>query len=102
MVRTELAVPAPGVTDPTENAQFKPLGQPITESEMGLLNDPDCVFAVTLRVLDWPAGMVSDEGDALNDRVEGRSPVLQAGVYCMAPDIWLTMPGFPTACTKSL
>jgi hypothetical protein len=97
MVRMELAMPVPGVTEATENEQIKVLGQPLTESMIGLLNDPDCVLAVILRVFDCPAGIVSDEGDALKDKVAGCTLGLQARVNFVAPEMWFAMPGLPTA-----
>jgi hypothetical protein len=102
MVRTELAAPARGVTEPTENEQFNVMGHPLTDSAIGLVNDPDCVVAVILNVFDCPARMVSDEGEALKDRVEGCTAAIQEEENLIAPEIWLTIPGFPAACTKSV
>jgi len=101
MVRTELAAPALGVTEPTENEQFKVIGHPLTDNASGLLKEPDCVFAVILRVLDCPAGMVSREGEAMNERVGGGTAVIQEDSYGIAPEIWLRIPGLPAACTKT-
>jgi hypothetical protein len=54
-----------------ENKQLQPWGRPVQESETGLLNVPDCGFAVTVKFPDCPAGIVTEEGDALRDRVAG-------------------------------
>ena len=51
-----------------EKAQLKSCGSPMHESEMGLLNDPDCACAVILNFADFPAGMVMESGAAPNDR----------------------------------
>ena len=40
---------------------------PLQLSEMELLNDPDCGFAVTVRVPDMPARIVSEAADTLKD-----------------------------------
>src|ERR1039458_815364 len=71
MVRVEVAVPAPGVMLAGKKEQAKVLGMPLQLSEMGLLNDPDCGFALTVRFPDIPAGIVRDPGDAVKDRVGG-------------------------------
>jgi hypothetical protein len=49
---------------------------------MGLLNDPDCGFAVTTSVPDCPAGMVTAVGEALKVTlfVEDPPPELHAGL----------------------
>lgn len=54
-----------------ENEQDHPVGRPAQESETGLLNVPDCGFAVTVKFADRPAGMVTDDGDALRDKLGG-------------------------------
>lgn len=51
--------------------QLKLTGSPLQESEMALLKGPDCGLAVTVKLPDCPAGKVIDDGDALNDTVEG-------------------------------
>ena len=71
MVSVELAVLAPGVMAAGENAQVRPLGSPLQESEIELLNAPDWGSATTVRFPDWPAEIVSDDGAALNDTVAG-------------------------------
>ena len=54
-----------------ENAQFQPLGRPAQESDTGLLNEPDCGFAVTISFPVLPAGIMTDVGDALRVKVGG-------------------------------
>jgi hypothetical protein len=54
-----------------ENEQFHPCGRPVHESETGVLKVPDCSFAVTVKFADCPARMVTEDGDALRDRVAG-------------------------------
>ena len=80
MVRAEVAVPEPGVMAAGEKAQLKPLGRPLQESEMELLNEPDCGFAVTVNPPDCPAGIVMDEGAALKDNVDDPPPEPHAGL----------------------
>jgi hypothetical protein len=81
MVRAEVAVPAPGVMAAGEKEQFQPLGIPLQASEMELLNEPDCGLALTVKVPDCPAGMVTVEGDALKVTVdEPPPPEVQAGL----------------------
>src|SRR3977135_1807395 len=81
MVRAEVAVPAPGVMAAGEKEQLKPLGIPLQESEMLLLKEPDCGFALTVRLPDCPAGMVTVEGDALKVTLdEPPPPEVQAGL----------------------
>jgi hypothetical protein len=41
---------------------------------MGLLNDPDCGFAVTVNFPVCPAGMVSAVGEALNVTLDEDDP----------------------------
>ncbi len=69
MVSVELALLDPGVIVAGEKEQPNVLGMPLQLSEMGLFNDPDCNFAVTIRLPAIPAGIVRDTGAALNDRV---------------------------------
>lgn len=64
----EVALPLPGVMLAGEKEQFKAFERPLQESAMGLLNAPDCVCAVTEKVPDLPAGMTTDDGDALKER----------------------------------
>ncbi len=63
----ELALLDPGVIVAGEKEQFNVLGMPLQLSAMGLFNDPDCSFAVTVRLPAIPAGIVRDTGAALND-----------------------------------
>jgi hypothetical protein len=70
IVRVDFAMPAPGVKLAGEKEQLKLLGTPLQESEMGLLNDPDCGVAVTVKLPDFPVGMVTDDGEALKDTVD--------------------------------
>ena len=67
IVRTEVAVPAPGVMVPGENEQFKVLGRLPQERAMGLLNAPDCDPAEMVNVPVCPARIVRDAGDAEKD-----------------------------------
>ena len=71
MVRAEFTGVEPMVKLAGENEQFHPVGKPVHESATGLLNVPDCGLAVTVKFLDCPAGMVTDDGDALRDRLGG-------------------------------
>ena len=59
----------PGVMLAGEKAQLTVLGMPLQLSAIGLLNDPDCGFALTVRLPAAPAAMVSDAGAALKDCV---------------------------------
>jgi len=74
MVRVELAVPLPGVITAGENEQLRVLGTPSHDSEIVLLNDPDCGFALTVSVPDSPGVIESELGDALNAIVAGADP----------------------------
>lgn len=67
MVRVEVAVPDPGVRVAGENEQCKLLGRLAQESEIGLLEDPDCILADTVTLPDFPLGRVRAVGDALKD-----------------------------------
>jgi hypothetical protein len=58
MVRAEVADPAPGVIVAGENEQARVLGRPAQESEIGVFEAPDCIFAVTVKLADFPAGIV--------------------------------------------
>src|ERR1700677_275853 len=71
MVRTEVAVPAPGVMVAGENEQLSVSGILPQLSEMGLLKVPDCSLAVTVKAPDIPEGIVIVAGDALKLRVIG-------------------------------
>jgi len=62
-----------------ENEQLKLLGIPAHERAIGLLNAPDCGFAVTVKRPDWPAGIVMADGDAPKDTA-GPGVVLQAAL----------------------
>jgi hypothetical protein len=65
IVTVEVAVPDPGVMFSGENEHFKVEGIPLQESAIGLLNDPDCGLALTVKVPVSPAGMVIEFGVAL-------------------------------------
>lgn len=69
IVTTEVAMPEPGVMLAGENEQLIVVGIPLQLSAIELLNDPDCGFAVTVRLPAAPAEIVSDAGDALKDSV---------------------------------
>jgi hypothetical protein len=71
MVRVEVAVPEPGVMIAGEKEQLKVLGTPVHDSEMGLFEAPDCAFAVTVRLPDFPAGIVTAVGEAPKDMTVG-------------------------------
>jgi hypothetical protein len=71
MVRVEVAVPEPGVMLAGEKEQLKVLGTPEHDSEMGLFEAPDCAFAVTVRLPDFPAGIVIAVGEAPRDITVG-------------------------------
>ncbi len=58
-----------------ENEQCKLLGIPAHESEIELLNAPDCGVAVTVKCPDWPARMVMSVGEATKDTVAAGGPV---------------------------
>ena len=66
----DLAVPDPGVMAAGEKEQLKVDGRSEHESEIELLNDPDCGFAVSVTVPDFPPGMLTIVGVAVKDRVE--------------------------------
>jgi hypothetical protein len=72
IVSVEVAVPEPGVMVAGEKVQLSDLEMPLHESAMGLLNDPECICAVTVNVPDLPEGMMTDAGDALKDNVGDR------------------------------
>lgn len=81
IVSADVAVFDPGVSVAGENAQFQPLGRPAQESDTGLLNEPDCGFAVTISFPVLPAGIMTDVGDALRVKVGGGPPpALHEGV----------------------
>jgi hypothetical protein len=108
MVRTEVAVLAPGVMAAGEKAQLKLEGSPVQVSEMGLLKVPDCAVAATVKVPDMPERMVMVAGAALNETVGGMGAgtgaggvvLLQLGLYAVAPLIWFARVGLPTASTN--
>ena len=58
MVRTELAVPAPGVTDPGANKHFKLLGRFEQPSATALSSAPDCGVTLTVTMPEPPAARV--------------------------------------------
>lgn len=84
MVRVEIAEPEPGVMVAGEKEQLKLLGRPAQESEIGLVEEPDCALAVTVTFPDCPAGRVMAAGDALKNMVDaggdGGSTAAQAGL----------------------
>jgi len=102
MVRAEVTVPEPGVMAAGEKAQLKPPERPLQESEMELLKEPDCGFAVTVNPPDCPAGIVMDEGAALKDTVDDAPPEQHVGRELRALVIWFAMLGLPTACINNL
>jgi hypothetical protein len=65
---TELA---PGVTVAGENEQVNVFGRPVQESAIDLLKAPACGFAITVKLPDFPAGIVIDPGVALKENVDG-------------------------------
>jgi len=67
IVRREVAVPDPGVMALGENEHFKVLGSSPQERTIGLLNAPDFVAAVTVRVPVLPARIVTAAGEAEKD-----------------------------------
>lgn len=69
IVTMEVAIPEPGVMLAGEKEQLIVLGIPLQLSAIELLNDPDCGFAVTVRLPAAPAKIVSEAGDALKDSV---------------------------------
>ena len=80
MVSEEVTGPDLGVTVSGENEQLQPLGKPVQESETGLLNAPDCGLAVTCTFPDRPAGIVTEDGDALRETSGAPPPVPQLGL----------------------
>jgi hypothetical protein len=62
---------APGVTVAGENEQVNVFGRPTQESAIALLKAPACGFASTVRLPDFPAGIVIDPGVALIENVDG-------------------------------
>jgi hypothetical protein len=83
IVSVELAALAPGVIVAGEKAHSSPLGRPLQESVIALLNDPDRGVAVTVKFPVCPAGMVSEFGDALkfSDTAGGPAAVAHDGLY---------------------
>lgn len=71
MVRVEMAVPVPGVIVAGEKEHFRELGSAGHESEMGLFEAPDCAVAVTVTLPDFPAGSLTEVGDAPNETLAG-------------------------------
>ena len=80
IVRVEVAVTEPGVIVAGENEQFSVLGIPLQESAIALLNGPDCGSAVTVKLPDCPAGIVTVDGDALKDTVDGATVDVHPGL----------------------
>ena len=79
MVRAELAPVEPGVMAAGEKTQRKLLGRSLQESEMELLNELDCGVALTVKIPDWPAAIVTLDGDALKVMVDNPFPEPHAG-----------------------
>lgn len=79
IVRVEVAAPEPGVMAAGEKEQLNPLGIPPQESEMGLLNDPDCGTAVTVKFPDCPEGILIEMGEALKETVNEAPVASHAG-----------------------
>jgi hypothetical protein len=69
IVSFALAPADPGVIVAGENEQLNVLGMPLQLSVSGLLKVPDCGVAVTVKLPAIPAGIVSEPGAALNDKV---------------------------------
>jgi hypothetical protein len=80
MVRVEVPAAAPGVMVTGEKAQLKPLGNPLQESVIAWLKEPDCGLAVTVKFPDFPAGIVAAGGDALKDNVDEPVAAPHAGL----------------------
>jgi hypothetical protein len=76
-----------------------PLGKPEQDKAIALLKVPDWAAAVTVTFPDPPATIVMDDGFVPNDTVVLAA---QFDVNLTAPDIWLVMLGFPTACTNNV
>lgn len=62
---------APGVTLAGENEQVNVFGKPVQESPIAVLKAPACGFTVTVKLPDFPAGIVIDPGVALREKVDG-------------------------------
>jgi len=58
MVRTELAVLAPGTTELGANEHFKLLGRPEQASATAPSNEPDCGLTLTVTLPDTPGAKV--------------------------------------------
>lgn len=69
MVRTELAVFAPGTTDAGANEHFKLMGSPEHVNITALLNEPAWGVRFTVEVPDPPLVMVIAGGVALRVRL---------------------------------
>jgi hypothetical protein len=67
---TELA---PGVTVAGDNEQVNVnvFGKPLHESAIAVLKAPACGFTITVKLPDFPAGIVIDPGVALRENVDG-------------------------------
>jgi hypothetical protein len=77
----DVAVTEPGVIVAGENEQLRVLGIALHESAMALLYGPDCGTAVTVKLPeDCPTGMVTVEGDALKETVDGAEAEVHAGL----------------------
>ena len=69
MVSVDVTVPEPGVMLLGEKEQVRVLGKLAHESEIGLVDVPDCTAAVTTTVPDFPVASVTAVGDAVKDIV---------------------------------
>ena len=71
---------APGVTVAGENEQVNDLGKPVHESRIAVLNAPACGFTITVKLPDFPAGIVIDPGVALREKVDGGGMGVHVGL----------------------
>ena len=78
-------MPDPGVIDAGEKEQFRLLGTLVQESEIGLLKDPDCVCAVSVKLPDCPGAITSEDGEALKDKLDDDAVPAQVELNEMAP-----------------
>ena len=67
MVTVEDAELAPANSVAGEKLQFKLLGRPAQESEIAWLRTPDWAIAVTVKLPEFPAGIVRVDGVAAKD-----------------------------------
>jgi len=71
IVSFEATETAPGVTVAGENEQVNVFGRPVQDSPIALLKAPACGFTITVKLPDFPAGIVIDPGVALRENVDG-------------------------------